>query len=743
MSRLERLRAKRLAEDDRLVCMERAKILVATKARHAHLSRTMRQAAILRDLCEQITPIIGPEDLIVGRMPEVLPTPDDERFIAEHPELFTQPGLPGWLDSMSIYVPEWDRLLDLGLGGLAAEARRRLVAIEGTGERQREFLDAAAQTVEAVALLIRRYAEEARRRAAGGASAERRRELAEIAARCDRVAWEAPASFADALQLLQIVHMVLSCLVGGRDVTPGRLDQYLLRFYRADVEQGMLNRDEAVVLLATFFLRLSQMAGSGTDFDDNIRRSPCRFTHLYVTVGGTDDGGCTAVNELSHAVLDAIGLLGYKEPTLLVRYRVGMERRFAIRVAELIRRRAPVTVYNDEVVIAALVSQGVPLEDARGYAHSACHNVLVPGREAGSGVGGFHNLPRLVLLAMNGGRDLVSGEPAGAATAPADAIDAFDQLWDALRGQVRFLLANARQAWEARWQREYEDACPLLQSCLMRYSIGRALPCWQAAPVSHLNHYLMGLATTVDALVAVRRLVFDEHRMSLRELLAILASDWADHEELRHEILSRLPRYGQDNGEASELASKLGRLWVDEVERASRGMTRLAMWPAFYSHMVHVQAGKETPATPDGRRAGEPLSENVAPSFATRGCSPTSILLAMSALPFARTPSGAASLTLAPSDLEGEAGAERLVALIESYFRIGGLHIQINVVDATTLEEAMESPERYGDLVVRVTGFSAYFTRLSRDVQEDLLRRHGRDGAGAPSASQPRAAFQR
>ena len=175
MSRLERLRAKRLAEDDRLVCMERARILVDAKDKHGRLSRTVRQAAVLRDLCEQITPIIEPEDLIVGRMPEVLPTPDDERFIAEHPELFTQPGLPGWLDSMSIYVPEWDRLLDLGLGGLAAEARRRLVAIEGTGERQREFLDAAAQAVEAVALLIRRYAEEARRRAAGGASAERRR----------------------------------------------------------------------------------------------------------------------------------------------------------------------------------------------------------------------------------------------------------------------------------------------------------------------------------------------------------------------------------------------------------------------------------------------------------------------------------------------------------------------------------------------------------------------------------------
>ena len=252
--------------------------------------------------------------------------------------------------------------------------------------------------------------------------------------------------------------------------------------------------------------------------------------------------------------------------------------------------------------------------------------------------------------------------------------------------------------------------------------------------MSHLNHYLMGLGTTTDALLAVRRLAFEKGRMSLGELLAILALDWAGYEELRREILSRFPRYGQDNSEASELASELGVMWADEVERASRGMTRFRTWPAFYSHMIHVQAGRETPATPDGRRAAEPLSENVAPSFDTRGCSPTSILRAMSALPFIRTASGAASLTLTPSGLEGEEGAERLVALIESYFRMGGLHIQINVVDGATLEDAMASPERYGDLVVRVTGFSAYFTRLGRDVQDELVRRHQRDGAGASRA---------
>jgi len=612
----------------------------------------------------------------------------------------------------------------LGIGGIAAEASRHLGALNQGNEGGREFLTAAIQALEAVSLLIRRYADETRRRG-----------LHEIADRCDRVAWDPPASFVDALQLMQIVHMALSCLVGGRDVTPGRADQYLFRLYENDIANGKLTREDAVTLLAMFFLRLSQMAGSATDFDDNVRRSPCMYTHLYVTVGGVDRLGNPAVNELSYVIADAIRLLSYKEPTLLVRYCVGMERRFAARVAALVRDRMPVTIYNDDVVIPALVSQGVPLEDARGYAHSACHNVLVPGREAGSGPGGFHNVPKLLLLAMNGGRDAASGQQVGATTAGPDEIASFEQFWGAFEAQVRFLLADVRRHWERRWQEMYADSAPLLQSCLMTYSFEQRKPCWQAAPISHFNHYLMGLGTTVDSLTAVRQLVFEEKAMGLKDLLAILSADWSGHEALRQRIRTQLPRYGQESDEAHELASRLGQMWVAEVESASRGMNRCQMWPSFYSHISHVRRGRDTPATPDGRKAGDSLSENVAPSYGTEGCSPTSILRAMSVLPFDRAPSGAASLALSASDVEGEAGAERLVALIESYFRMGGLHLQINVLDAGLLEEAMASPEQYSHLVVRVTGYSAYFTRLSRDVQEDMVRRYRRDWAGVGGAS--------
>jgi len=248
-------------------------------------------------------------------------------------------------------------------------------------------------------------------------------------------------------------------------------------------------------------------------------------------------------------------------------------------------------------------------------------------------------------------------------------------------------------------------------------------PCWQAASVSHFNHHLMGLATAVDSLVAIRRLAFDEGRVPPAQFRRILADDWAGYEALRREAQTGLPRYGQDHPEPRELTAVLGRMWVEEVERASRGLGRLAMWPGFYSHMVHLQAGANTGATPDGRGAGDPLSENLNPSHGTPPCAPTEVLATMARLPLDCTPSGAATLTLPIGVLGDPPSPEDIQALLQGYFALGGLHLQVNVVSARALIEAMDDPARHPDLMVRVTGFSALFARLSREVQLDIIRR--------------------
>lgn len=689
--------------------MERALILDAARSRYGHLTRIERQAAVIRDLCEQITPVIQPEDVLLGCMPQVLPTGEQEGFVAGHPELFVEPGAPGVLDSLSIYIPDWDWLLESGLGGIVDEVLPQLSEVPATapdGAAQREFLGAALVALRALSRLCRRYAEAARREAAQVTCQARQAELAEAAARCDRVAGQPPETFMEALQLLQITHMALSCLVGGRDVTPGRLDQYLWRFYQDDVIHGRLSRDEAVVLLAQFMLRLSQMTGNGTDFDDNRRRSPCMYSHLYVTVGGTDEQGGSACNALTSVILDAVDLLSYKEPTLLVRWRRDMDESLRWRVAELVSRRRPVTIYNDDVVMQALVSQGVPLEWARGYAHGACHNVLVAGHEAASGPAAFYNVPSLLLDTMADGE-----------------VVSFQAFVEALRQRVRRVLEGARSDAERLWSTQLEPACPVLQSALMRESVTRRRPCWQAASISHFNHYFMGLATVVDSLVALRELVFEQRRLSLSEFMGILDSNWEGHEGLRAEVRRRLPRYGRDCPETRALTAAVGQMWAEEVEAASLGLNRAAMWPGFYSHMTHLHEGRHTGATPDGRAAGDPLSESLSPSLGTSACSPTALLSTMSVLPFAHTPSGAASLSLPVAADGSPQDPEPIRGLIDGYFGLGGLHLHVNVLSAETLLEALRAPELYADLMVRVAGFSALFVRLNPAVQQDIVRR--------------------
>ncbi|MBD3293105.1 MAG: hypothetical protein GF393_09285 [Armatimonadia bacterium] len=703
-ARLERARAARLNEDERLVNMERARILMDAEREHAELARVPLQAAILRDLCERTTPVIREDDVLLGRVPEVIPTAEEEALIEARPELFVEPGVPGWLDSISICVPEWDLLLERGLGGIADDARDRLASADG---EQAEFYRAVISAMESVATLIRRYAAHARD-LSREASPERRAELAQIVERCERVAWQPPRDLPEALQLLQIVHMLLSCLVGGRDVTPGRMDQYLLPFYRASIDSGQLSRDDAVTLLAMFMLRLSQTAGNASDFESNHRRSPCMYTHLYVTVGGIDREGRPAENELSVVLVDAIRLLAYKEPTLLLRYHAEIDPELLRTVTELIADRLPVTVYNDGTVIPGLVENGVTEADARDYAFSACHNAFVPSVEAGTGPGGFHDVPQMLLDALADAK-----EPA-----------TFEELWDGFAHQVRLEVERKREWFEHFWSQKYADATPLLYSALKRAALAKGESCWTAAPVSHFNHYFAGVATTIDSLIAIRELVFGEDAaMSPAELREVLADDWSGHEGLRGRIRTELPRFGQDHPAVREIARRVGDLWCDELQRASQEMERFRMWPGFYSHMAHLRLGAATAATPDGRGSGDVLSENLSPSQGTPRCSAPSKLLSMSALPFDRAPSGAATLHLSLGELDREARGEVIRGLMEAYFDLGGLHLQVTVVDRETLEDAVRNPADHRDLMVRVAGFNAYFVLLPESEQQDIIRR--------------------
>ncbi len=687
------------------VFFERALILEETRHKYTELPPGERQGRIVQDLCNGITPVVIPQDALLCRIKETIPTAEQEQFIAAHPELFLQAGVPGWLEATNVYIPDWQPLLTCGLGGLIEQTKTQELLAEN--DQARDLLLGARLSLEAVSNLALRYSQEARRLA--HSSRTYAKELLEAADCCESVALAPPATFRQALQLFVIFHTVLSCIIGGRDVTPGRVDQYFYPFYQGDLASGRLTREEAIELLAIMMIALPQLSGPiATDFQSK-KRSPTRYSHYYLTLGGVNSDGASAVNDLSHACLEARRLVLDREPTLCIRYFEVIDRDFWKAAVEQMRDGLPVFPYNDEVVIPALLNYGIPLQIARNYAHCACLICFLPGRHAPV-LDGHHNAPYLLLLAMNEGRDLLTEEKVGATTPTPDQLLTFEQLFEAFHEQLRFSLRR-ETARHASGKASEPSPYPLLVKPLLHEPLlGR-----------FVDQRFLGFATTVDSLLALDKFVYQRKELSLSQFLDILKQDYAGHELLRLS-LNHLPCYGSDEPEVSALVQRVGRAWIEEVLSCNEKLEGVCFRPSFHSWLYNLEYGRSAPATPDGRRKGEPLSLDFSPSQG-RGCAYTEVLRSAAAIPTGAICSGGSAFHLSPSHFEGESGVARLAALIAGYFDEGGLQAHFVFADPVMLEEAVAHPEQYRDLLVRVTGFSEYFVRLLPEVQQEIIKR--------------------
>lgn len=740
---LAAIREAYLSAPEQAAFLERARILDETRRKYAELPPGVRQGRILQDLCGQMTPVVCPDDVLLGRVHEQVPTVEEEAFISVRPELFSSEGVPGWLESASIYVPNWEHLLKVGINGLMEEVES---ARRGAKATEQDTLEGIRRSLEAVSTLLKRYADEARRIARSAdrtAAAERLRRAAEA---CDAVAGAPAKNFHEALQLFITFHMTLSCLVGGRNVTPGRMDQYLLPYYERDllrpgslmargdqrepgfagenartsplatsaaINSGILSREEAVELVAAMMLMLSQLSGAvAVDFQSK-KRTPNRYSHYYITLGGVTADGSSAVNELSGVFLDARRLVEYRDPALSIRYFEGIDREFWGKAVALMRDGRPVFTYNDASVLAAEKRDGVPVELAWDYAHCGCLFCVLPGRDLPPSRAN-HNGPLAVLLALNGGADPMTGKRTGEATPPLESLVDFDSFFEAFRGQLRFSLAAATKH-RGQSRRERPLGYPLLARPLLNgYLRG-------AVPRRNVDQCFVGVATTIDSLLSVQEVVYRRKMMTLVELAAALRKNFTGYERLRSYLMNSAPSYGCDDPEVTEMTRRVSQAWIEEVTAVGRGAD-VVMRPAFYSWLYNMEFGKVMGATPDGRLAGAPLSSDQSPSRG-RGRAPTEVLQSMAQLSHNCTCSGGTTFNISPSHFAGPAGADRLAAVIEGYFAQGGLQLHFIVADLATLRDAVKNPERHGDLLVRVAGFSEYFVRLLPEVQQEIIRR--------------------
>ena len=657
---------------------------------------TIRRARALNAVLDGCDLLLTPGELLVGSGIGRFAPDGDPRALAQAQAELAEIGGRSFLTHADHAAPDYSTLLAQGIGGVRSLAR-------AAGDSP--FLSSVALALEGLQRHILRWAAAAADTAAqGDLFADLLRGQAEL---LEHISSAAPRSLWQALQLVVLTHSAYQ-LDGRYAMAIGRLDQYLLPFYEADIEAGRLCENDAQRLLDHFVAKL-------------VHRGDIQ----NVCVGGMAPTGGDGTNALSFACVEAVRRIGQPGCNLTARIHPGTPPDFLVKCVECIRTGIgfPALV-NDEILVPALVAQGYPLEDARDYCFVGCIETFIPGRQAPWADSRF-NLLRCVDLALRDGRDGLTGGQAGPHTGHPDSWSAF---YEAFCTQLRTGLSahvNDLNAIEAGAQEHSDELTSPLLSALMADCIERGRDLCDGGARYPANHGVagMGIGSTADSLMAVKRYVYEERRFTLAGLVRMLDANFAGYERERHILLKDAPKYGNDDERVDALAAQVSRFFAEELLRR-RTPDGGRYWGLMAANVQNLSSGLEVGASPDGRLSQEPLSDAASPSFGRDRHGPTAVARSVSRLPYQLLTGGnVVNMKFMPATLAGPEGANALVSLIRTCFDLGGAQLQFNTTDRATLIDAMEHPDRYPHLVVRVSGFSAYFVSLSRAVQEDILSR--------------------
>ena len=633
-------------------------------------------------------------------------------------------------------------LLEKGLDGLREKVAQRRARINLTvlddlhGE---QFLKAIAIVLESVSDHIKRFAQLARQMAEQESRGARRAELLRIAENCEVIAHQPPQNFWQALQLCYFIQLILQIESNGHSVSFGRMDQYLYPFYRRDVElEQTLDREQAIELLHCCWLKLLEVnkIRSGS----HSKASAGSPLYQNVTIGGQNlinGKDVDAVNPLSYVILESCGRLRSTQPNLSVRYHAGISDDFLDACVQVIRCGFGMPAFNnDEIVIPEFIKLGVAEEDAYQYAAIGCIETAVGGKWGYRCTGmSFINFARVMLAALEGGRDATSGKvflPQEKALSKGN-FSSFDEVLACWDKQIRYY---TRKSIEIEYVVDTvleENAHDILCSALVDDCIERAKSIKQGgAKYDWVSGLQVGIANLGNSLTAVKKLVFEQGLIGQQQLAEALASDFdgLSHEQLRQRLINGAPKYGNDEDSVDELLVRAYQTYIDEIKnyhnpRYGRGPVGGNYYAGTSSISANVPFGAQTMATPDGRKAKTPLAEGASPASGTDHLGPTAVIGSVGKLPTGSILGGVLlNQKLNPATLDNDNDRQKLMALLRTFFEDHqGWHIQYNIVSRETLIAAKKRPDQYRDLVVRVAGYSAFFTALSPDAQEDIIAR--------------------
>ena len=622
-----------------------------------------------------------------------------------------------------------ERIFKVGVLEVKEEIKRVKESLDPSDPEYKEKLaelEAMEIVADAILIYAKRYAEKLREMAKEEKDPVRREELLQMAAMCEKIPAHPPETFWEALQHYWFIHVGIVYEANGWDsFSPGRLDLWLYPFYKRDIEAGRLTREKAKELLQCFFLKFEAQPAVpkvGVTAEESYTYND----FAKINIGGVDENGKNATNELSYLIIEAREeLMPTIQPNLAVQVSEKTPDELLIRALKMVSRGyGEPPFFNHDGIVVKMLRQGKCLRDARLAGASGCVESGAFGKEAYI-LTGYFNLSKILEITLNNGVDPRTGKKIGLETGDPRGFKSFEELWEAYLKQVKYFL-DIKMRGNNIIEKLYAEELPVPFMSLWIEDCVKKAKDYNAGGARYNTQYIQmaGLGTVVDSLAAIKYLVFDHKIVTMDELLDALKKNWEGYEWLRQFIVNRVPHWGNDDDYVDSLAVKLNEALVQVVESypptSVRKATRHIYW---LPTTVHVYFGKVTGATPDGRKAGFPVSEGVSP---VQGMDRKGLLAAFKSVAkvdWDKTGGALLNAKLTPDFFDSEENLKKLAWAIRTLFRLGGHHVQFNVVSADLLREAQKRPQDFEDLMVRVAGYSDYFVKLPKGLQDEIIAR--------------------
>lgn len=645
-------------------------------------------------------------------------------------------GMEGKLNSGDAHLAvDYQKMLQIGLVGYEERAKKLkadldLCVPENIDKYQ--FYKAVIITIQAVKTFAERFSLLAKEKAET-ADGSRKEELLEISRICAKVPYHPAETFHEAIQSTWFIQLILQIESNGHSLSYGRFDQFMYPYLRHDLDEGIITEDQAVELLTNLWIKtltINKVRSQAHTFSS--AGSPM---YQNVTIGGQTSDKKDAVNLLSFLVLRSIAQTRLPQPNLTVRYHRHLSKEFLDEAIEVMKLGTGMPAFNsDEVIIPSFIEKGVKEEDAYNYSAIGCVETAVPGKWGYRCTGmSYMNFPRILLIAMNNGVDMTSGKRFVKGCGYFKDMTSYQQLKDAVDQAMRELTRMSvivENAIDLALERDVPD---ILCSTLTEDCLGRGKTIKEGGAVyDFISGLQVGIANMADSLAAIKKLVFEEKKITPQQLWDAILDDYTSpaNQKIQNMLINDAPKYGNDNDYVDQLVVDVYNTYIDEMKkypntRYGRGPIGGIRYAGTSSISANVGQGYGTMATPDGRKARTPLAEGCSPAHSCDKNGPTAVFKSVSKLPTHEITGGVLlNQKVTPTMLSTEENKQKLEMIIRTFFnRLDGYHVQYNVVSRDTLIDAQKHPEKHKDLIVRVAGYSAFFNVLSKATQDDIIGR--------------------